>query len=436
MRLLDRLAHARALERAEPAAQVEARPARVSFERRERSFSLASRACVGRGGELGVLTLPSAEELARDLVLLGAAEGERAVILDTETTGLDGAAVPFVVGLAWVEGGQLVVGQWTLGRLGGEAELLAAVLAKLEALAARPLISFNGASFDLPLLRLRAHRHGLSARALERPHLDLLHVARRLQRGRSDDCRLATLERDLLGLRRRGDIPSAEIPEVFWTWLRAPDQAQARRRLDAVHDHNLLDCASLPALLHRLAALLRAPEDADRALRAARHLRRVGAEAQGRALLAAFVGSGARASWVEPSLREAAFELARLERRAGARARAAQLWRALWLDDPGCPRASEAWAKHLEHHAGELEAALVVARGSRQPCTHRIARLERRLARQRVAAEPPERSLAPQTAEPPSVPRQPPGPAQDRTRRPDPTPDRLGPRTVRYRLYR
>jgi hypothetical protein len=83
-----------------------------------------------------------------------------------------------------------------------------------------------------------------------------------------------------------------------------------------------------------------------------------------------------------PKWREAALELATFERRAGARERAAELWQAAWRADPGCPEASEAWAKHLEHQLGDLGQALAVARGSRLPCERRIARLEARLARE------------------------------------------------------
>ena len=415
MSLLDRLAHARALERVAPVAS-KPTPSRSvpssgpvassgpAFERRERILELEPDRAVRRGfgpregerasllgGCLERVTIPGVAALARDLVCLGAREGGRAVFLDLETTGLGGASVPYVVGIATIEnfgdnhgdGPRLHCTQWTLARCSGEAELLADVLARLEAYHPAPLVSFNGASFDVPLLRLRAHRHSLSARVLEAEHVDLLHPARRLHRGRGRDCRLATLERELLGIRRQGDIDSAEIPEIFWTWLQAPHDIRAQRRLRAVCDHNLVDLASLPALAAWLANTVREPGDLDRALRAARHLDHVGAGEQARLVLSRWIESndkdGSRSSGAR--WREAALELAVFERRAGERGRAAELLRAAWLADPGCPEVSEAWAKVLEHQLGDFAQALRVARGSREPCERRIARLEARLAR-------------------------------------------------------
>lgn len=423
MSVLDRLAHARALDRLAPRPSVRvgsslgaslgppSRPA-AAFERRELVIDLAIDLARGPkrgfgetatgprsgllGGCLARVPLPSAPMLARDLVCLGAREAGRAVFIDTETTGLGGVSMAFVVGLAWVEDTVLRCVQWTLSRCSGEAELLADVLAQLEALGPAPLVSFNGASFDLPLLRLRGRRYGLSARVLEAEHVDLLHPARRLHKGRSRDCKLSTLERDLLNLRRRDDIDAAEIPEVFWSWVQSPNDVRIRRRRQAVCDHNIVDLASLPALASWLAQAVREPGDLDRALRAARHLDKLGAADQARMLLSRWVesdphppGAGGpgpalthrsqSASW-----REAALELATYERRAGDRERAAELWRAAWLSDPGCPDASEAWAKHLEHHAADFAGALRVARASRLPCAHRIARLEARLERRSV----------------------------------------------------
>lgn len=408
MSLLDRLVHARALDRLAPKTSPRSRveavvPPVVSsgFERRERAIELMPSGNDERpsllGGCLGRIALPSASALARDLVCLGAREAGHAVFIDSETTGLGGATVPFMLGMAWIEGAHLHCMQWTMTRVSGEAELLADVLARLEAHGPAPLVSFNGASFDLPLLRLRAHHHGLSARVLDAEHIDLLHPARRLHRGRARDCRLATLEHELLGLRRRGDIDSAEIPEVFWRWVQSPTDIRAQRRLRAVGEHNLVDLVSLPALATALADGVREPSDLDRALRAARHLDRIGAADQARSLLSRWVeAEEACSSW-----REAALVLAELERRAGVRERAAALWRAAWLADPGCPEASEAWAKHLEHRVGDFAEALQVARGSRDPCERRIARLEARVAR--AAERAPRLASGPANGPPPHV---------------------------------
>ncbi|WP_086002069.1 ribonuclease H-like domain-containing protein [Plesiocystis pacifica] len=340
--------------------------------------------------------------LARALVCLGAqlpgAGRARPVFLDTETTGLGGGgSLAFVIGLAWYgDDGRLRVRQWVLERLGAEAAMLRAVLDTLRALGPAPLVTYNGASFDLPLLRMRAGRHRLAAAELDGEtleHLDLLHPTRRLWQGRAPDCRLGTLEELALGQRRRGDIPSAEIPEVFWDWLRARDEgrveARTQRRLCAVLEHNCADLVSLPALAASLAREIHRPSDLDRARRAARHLARIGVEEQARTLLASWLDevldprdlSGAQSLVETLQLRDAALELATLHRRAGERERAARLWRWAWSVDPRSPIAAEAWAKHLEHHARDYEGALRVAEGSRVPCSRRLSRLRARVAR-------------------------------------------------------
>lgn len=459
MDLLQRLAHTRALDRLGRAPDPAPKPTRTraastaGFVRRELAISLALAPVGPRGfgvrmrerpsllgGCLERLELPTAPRLAGDLVCLGAGQGTRAVFLDTETTGLGGVAVPFIVGLAWYEGesqgtaGRLMVAQWTLSRLGGEAELLSDVLGTLRKLVPEPLVSFNGASFDLPLLRVRARRHGLCDRVLDTghagcvgsvDHVDLLHPARRLHKGRGRDCRLATLEQDLLGLHRRGDIDSSEIPEVFWAWVNNQDDPAAQRRLQAVCEHNLVDLVSLPSLANKLAGLIREPGDLDCARRSARHLvGRVGrgddGEQQARLLLARWVEPGlASQARRDSSWRAAALELANLERRVGAHERAGALWRAVWEADPGCPIGAEAWAKQLEHGDRDFVAALQVARGSRLQCERRISRLERRIAATQSCADAVE--LEPHSAviEPPASES---APAVLATRRPDPQP--------------
>lgn len=414
MNVLQRLAHARALDRIDGGSRRDAdtrergglgepgqrrrstspdqlapAPRAPGFECRQLSIPASGPRPELLGGCLSALAFPPSSRLAQDLACLGASETQRPAVLDLESTGLAGAAVPFVIGVAWPQGARVEVWQWVLSRVGAEAEMLAAVLSALRERGAGPLMSFNGSSFDLPLLRLRAQRHGLDASVLAGDHVDVLHPARRVYRGEFDDCRLATLERRVLGVRRRGDIDGAEIPQVFWDLVggrgagRDDEQgARARARLDAVCEHNLVDILSLPALASHLAEQLRAPAKLGRARRAARHWLGLGAVGHARRVLS---------TWVEPGFlrpprtrgsqwRAAALELAVLERRAGDRSAAARLWEAAWRDDPGCPAASEAWAKHLEHGLGDHARALEVARGSRLTCPQRIARLERRAA--------------------------------------------------------
>ncbi len=346
------------------------------------------------GGALARLGLPDAARMRGLLprLLTGAtpgASGSPLVFLDVETTALDrgAGALAFMVGLAAFVDGALRVEQWILTRLTAEAAMLAEVLARVVALGGpgAALASFNGASFDVPLLRNRLRRAGLSATGLKGPHLDLLPLARRMWRGRGPDCRLITLERTQLGVRRVHDIEGHEIPAVFWAWLRNPGDPEVQAVMGRVADHNLADLVTLPALGAALGGCLEAPGDLDMAVRAAEHSLAAGRREEALGLLGDWLGRPAA-----PVQRRRALLLAAdlLRRDAASRGRAAELWAEVCRICPGDPAAHEALAKHLEHHTGELARALEVARGSVAPCPRRVARLRRKLSGSRSGQGP------------------------------------------------
>jgi uncharacterized protein YprB with RNaseH-like and TPR domain len=171
----------------------------------------------------------------------------RALYLDTETTGLSGGTgtVAFLVGLAfWTDGpsGGLVVEQILVRNLGEEAPMLAHVAKRIAE--ASMLVTFNGKSFDLPLLRTRFVMARLPLPA-EPPHLDLVHVARRLHRPRGIECRLVSIERDILGFERHDDVPSGEVSACYLHFLRTGET----RALLGVIEHNAWDVVAMAALV-------------------------------------------------------------------------------------------------------------------------------------------------------------------------------------------
>ncbi len=183
--------------------------------------------------------------LALDPALAGCSP-ERALYVDTETTGLSGGAgtVPFLIGLGFFspDHGGFVVEQLLLRDLGREAPMLEHVRARLEA--ASMVVTFNGKAFDLPLLKTRTvlcRTPSLPAR----PHLDLLHVARRLHRHRVASCSLVHLEDAILGRERVGDVAGADIAAIYGHYLRSGDEDA----LAPVVEHNLLDVVSMVALV-------------------------------------------------------------------------------------------------------------------------------------------------------------------------------------------
>jgi len=128
---------------------------------------------------------------------------EELIFVDLETTGLAGTPLFLIGTMGWEKNG-LVVRQYFARNY---AEERAAISLFAGALAERKLlVSFNGKSFDLPYVRVRAAATGVPFDG-EPPHLDLLHVSRRIWRGRLPDCRLQTLERIICGRMRLGDIP-------------------------------------------------------------------------------------------------------------------------------------------------------------------------------------------------------------------------------------
>lgn len=179
----------------------------------------------------------------------------RALFLDTETTGLRGAGtVAFLVGLGWVEGEEFVVYQLLMRDYPQEVDLLeklADLLPRFDC-----IVSFNGKSFDLPLLRDRFTMSRLRDRWTELPGLDLLHVARRTWKMRLGSCTLGNLETEVLGTPREGDLPGADIPERYYQFLKSGDLTL----LDDVLRHNAQDIRTMGVLLARLARAYEEPE--------------------------------------------------------------------------------------------------------------------------------------------------------------------------------
>ena len=337
------------------------------------------------------------------------AAGRRTVFIDLETTGLSGGAgtLAFLVGCGYFDGGAFQVRQFLLTSHSAERALLAAA-AELFA-EADLIVTYNGKTFDVPVMETRWAFHRIPAPLDETPHFDMLHPARRLWRSRSalaDDgsgggCRLTTLERVLLNLRRVGDVDGFEIPGRFFQFLRTADP----RPLEPVLEHNRLDIVSLAAVTGRALRLAAAGEqacgDAIEALALGRVFERAGAMERAEACY-----RRAADAQCQHTRAEALYRLGLRHRRQGRFEDAAVWWRELlaFTDSVGRRRdrvldslrdfAIEALAIHHEHRARNLHAARELAvfaleedgaSPRAEGMRHRLARIDRKLAKRQNA---------------------------------------------------
>ena len=183
--------------------------------------------------------------------------------LDTETTGLSHGAgtVAFLVGVGFFDGDGFTVRQYLMRDYDEESFVLRAVDEHLRE--HRVICSFNGATFDLPLLESRFTMNRMNGETLRKPHIDLLPTARRVWKLRLKGCRLGALEEAVLGMERQDDLPGAQVPQRYFDFLKSGDMTL----LEDILRHNAQDIISLAHLMHKLLEahecplLTSAPED-------------------------------------------------------------------------------------------------------------------------------------------------------------------------------
>jgi uncharacterized protein YprB with RNaseH-like and TPR domain len=364
-----------------------------------------------RHGQIAIAdAAPPGEGWAR-LHMLGGGEGGY-LFLDLETTGLAGGAgtYAFLVGLAWFDGCTFRVRQFFLASYAAERVLLQAVRELASEMGT--VVTYNGKSFDLPVLETRYVMNRMQTPFTELSHVDMLHPARRLWRASAHDdevlsddrglgrrssdtaqqsegsCRLIALEQSLCGHEREGDVPGFQIPARYFHYVRTGDA----RQLDAVLEHNRLDLLSLALVTARAARLL---EEGATASRAAREALGLG-QLYERAGLPADARSAFKRAASLPSdavtRTEALRALAVACRRARDYEEAATAWQAI-LEVRGAPmsiarEASEALAVHHEHRLRDPHSArsfaldslrMPVTQRHREALEHRLARLNRKL---------------------------------------------------------
>jgi len=303
------------------------------------------------------------------------ADPEKWLFLDTETTGLAGGTgtYAFLVGLAWWDAGGLQAEQLLMRDFSEEHSLLHELAGRV---AERPvLVTFNGKSFDWPLLESRFTMTRSIAVPKLAAHLDLLHPARALWKLRLGSVRLVELERHVLDARRLGwhrddDVASALIPQFYFDYLRGGPTEPLR----GVVRHNQMDLRGLAALFGKINTLLSGPCAAGDA----QSLDLFGLsgflQRRGEADRAHSACSEALELGLPDEIRpKARHRLALMAKHRGEHSRAAEIWQELVADEQDGVFACEQLAIHHERYGKSLERATEFAQLALGKLRHRLA---------------------------------------------------------------
>src|SRR5436190_4593671 len=285
---------------------------------------------------------------------------EKWVFLDTETTGLAGGTgtYAFLIGLAWWDAGGLQAEQFFMRDFAEEHALLHELSQRV---AERPvLVTFNGKSFDWPLLENRfTMTRSIAVPKLE-AHLDLLHPARALWKLRLGSVRLVELERHVLdaprlGWHRENDVSSALIPQFYFDYLRGGPAEP----LAAVVRHNQMDLRGLAALFGKINTLLSEQTSDATEIESldlfglSRFLQRRGESDRAHSACAQALEIGLPAEF-RPQARR---DLAQMAKRRGEHTRAAEIWLEIVADGHDGIHACEQLAIYYERHAKDFPRA-------------------------------------------------------------------------------
>jgi uncharacterized protein YprB with RNaseH-like and TPR domain len=320
------------------------------------------------------------------------ASPSRWAFLDTETTGLAGGSgtYAFLIGVGRITADGFRVRQFFMREYVEERSVLAALEQHLGDFDV--LITYNGKSYDQPLLetRYRMTRHKPPFGRLD--HLDLLHGSRRLWKLRLESCRLVQLEQQILGFSRDGDIPGELIPYVYFEYLRSREA----QRLVPIFHHNAIDILTLACLTAIVPAAFRSTDcDSLRRLGVrrgedlagiARWMLTSGEPEQSLALFKRSVDAGLPDSLLFRTL----YQIALLEKKLDRPNAALSVFTEL----AGCRndfrvQALEELAKYYEHEERNYSLALEFTRqaihyDSTATLNHRRERLEKRLSKPRT----------------------------------------------------
>jgi uncharacterized protein len=287
-----------------------------------------------------------------------AADPQQWLFLDTETTGLAGGTgtYAFLVGIAWWDAGGLEVEQFFMRDHSEEHSLLVALAERMAE--RRVLVTFNGKSFDWPLLETRYRMTRNIRPPVPRAHLDFLHPSRTLWRLRLGSVRLPELERHVLRWNRGVDVASELIPTIYFDFLRGGSPEP----LIPIFHHNQMDLRGLAGLAERVLSVLANPlaggQDALELFGVSRICERRGEAARARKLYQQSIDG----ELPPDTARAARRSLASLAKRDGDFSRACELWNEMLGASREGFEAYEQLAIHCERRARDPHRAAALVR--------------------------------------------------------------------------
>lgn len=280
-------------------------------------------------------------------------EPEDILFLDTETTGLSGGVgtVAFQIGVGYFTHSGFVVEQYLMHDYPEEPEMLNALNALMKRFSI--LCTFNGRTFDVPLLRSRFLMNRIAHPNLPETHADVLYPARRLWKLRLKRCNLGHLEEMLLHVSREDDLPGALVPQTYFQYLNNGNFEPLQKILE----HNKQDIVSLAQLFYFMCKQAANPEEIEH-----------GEDLF--SLAKAMEKQGERSKAIkcyrlstEGCMRPQAYQaLARIEKREGNTEAAVKLYQTMLSQGDEPLEACEALAKLYEHQLKDIQGALSYTR--------------------------------------------------------------------------
>jgi uncharacterized protein len=334
----------------------------------------------------GSLYISDLNELPHDLFdaiseqTIPPCDPQRWAFLDTETTGLAGGSgtYAFLIGVGRITPEGFRVRQFFMREHGEEPSMLTSLadhLAQFDV-----LVTYNGKTYDQPLLETRYRMARFRPPFDRMPHLDLLFGARRLWKLRFDSCRLVDLENQILGVERQGDLPGELIPYVYFEYLRT---GEAFKLVPILH-HNAMDILTLACLSGVVPWAFRSPDGARLTHGAemvglARWFRKAEQFDRSLELFRRAVGAGLRDELMFRTL----WDIAALEKKMGRDDAALPVFTELAESrNPFRVAALEELAKHYEHREKNYAMALEMTRTALDFAdTPELRKRETRLAR-------------------------------------------------------